>query len=173
RRRHTRFSRDWSSDVCSSDLQQLRLAAGEHQFLTFDSHEDGISWHEFPGEDLLSQRVLNLLLNGTFQRARTVYRIEACFCQLIHRLFIPIQAEVPFSQTSAEQIQLNIGYATDLFATQWMEYHHFVNTVDELGPEVSTYNLHYSLFHRIVTVLVVDGVIGIITHNIVKTYRIK
>src|SRR5690606_40485214 len=23
RRRHTRFSRDWSSDVCSSDLQEL------------------------------------------------------------------------------------------------------------------------------------------------------
>src|SRR5436309_14671882 len=27
RRRHTRFSRDWSSDVCSSDLHQLRRAA--------------------------------------------------------------------------------------------------------------------------------------------------
>src|SRR5690606_40843608 len=25
RRRHTRFSRDWSSDVCSSDLQPGRL----------------------------------------------------------------------------------------------------------------------------------------------------
>src|SRR5690606_39961536 len=24
RRRHTRFSRDWSSDVCSSDLHELR-----------------------------------------------------------------------------------------------------------------------------------------------------
>src|SRR5690606_40740379 len=24
RRRHTRFSRDWSSDVCSSDLENLR-----------------------------------------------------------------------------------------------------------------------------------------------------
>src|SRR5690606_39668199 len=24
RRRHTRFSRDWSSDVCSSDLKQLQ-----------------------------------------------------------------------------------------------------------------------------------------------------
>src|SRR5690606_41069362 len=24
RRRHTRFSRDWSSDVCSSDLESLR-----------------------------------------------------------------------------------------------------------------------------------------------------
>src|SRR5690606_40800669 len=36
RRRHTRFSRDWSSDVCSSDLdegagdrQHLLLAAGQ------------------------------------------------------------------------------------------------------------------------------------------------
>src|SRR5690606_39457926 len=26
RRRHTRFSRDWSSDVCSSDLEQRFLA---------------------------------------------------------------------------------------------------------------------------------------------------
>src|SRR5690606_39702697 len=26
RRRHTRFSRDWSSDVCSSDLRGYRLA---------------------------------------------------------------------------------------------------------------------------------------------------
>src|SRR5690606_40039890 len=26
RRRHTRFSRDWSSDVCSSDLDPLRVA---------------------------------------------------------------------------------------------------------------------------------------------------
>src|SRR5690606_40601539 len=28
RRRHTRFSRDWSSDVCSSDLQQGRSQSG-------------------------------------------------------------------------------------------------------------------------------------------------
>src|SRR5690606_40498216 len=27
RRRHTRFSRDWSSDVCSSDLRSTRQAA--------------------------------------------------------------------------------------------------------------------------------------------------
>src|SRR5690606_41170492 len=29
RRRHTRFSRDWSSDVCSSDLFSSEMAAGE------------------------------------------------------------------------------------------------------------------------------------------------
>src|SRR5690606_39313674 len=31
RRRHTRFTRDWSSDVCSSDLWQLAVADGTHQ----------------------------------------------------------------------------------------------------------------------------------------------
>src|SRR5690606_39739501 len=29
RRRHTRFSRDWSSDVCSSDLSILRIQYGK------------------------------------------------------------------------------------------------------------------------------------------------
>src|SRR5690606_41118669 len=31
RRRHTRFSRDWSSDVCSSDLAELLLQYGTHE----------------------------------------------------------------------------------------------------------------------------------------------
>src|SRR5690606_41161127 len=31
RRRHTRFSRDWSSDVCSSDLRQQEAGGGRWQ----------------------------------------------------------------------------------------------------------------------------------------------
>src|SRR5690606_11830316 len=31
RRRHTRFSRDWSSDVCSSDLVRLRERSARHR----------------------------------------------------------------------------------------------------------------------------------------------
>src|SRR5690606_40834865 len=34
RRRHTRFSRDWSSDVCSSDLHQFRHAHLAHHKFT-------------------------------------------------------------------------------------------------------------------------------------------
>src|SRR5690606_40432998 len=31
RRRHTRFSRDWSSDVCSSDLAQMPMIAYQRE----------------------------------------------------------------------------------------------------------------------------------------------
>src|SRR5690606_39703288 len=34
RRRHTRFSRDWSSDVCSSDLITLDAIASGFHFIT-------------------------------------------------------------------------------------------------------------------------------------------
>src|SRR5690606_40755165 len=34
RRRHTRFSRDWSSDVCSSDLKSLSLKDAEGKVAT-------------------------------------------------------------------------------------------------------------------------------------------
>src|SRR5690606_38458458 len=33
RRRHTRFSRDWSSDVCSSDLMTRQAAPAEQEYI--------------------------------------------------------------------------------------------------------------------------------------------
>src|SRR2546422_9280919 len=35
RRRHTRCSRDWSSDVCSSDLSQIAAERSPHEFIVF------------------------------------------------------------------------------------------------------------------------------------------
>src|SRR5690606_39494643 len=40
RRRHTRFSRDWSSDVCSSDLVATRVTNGQHHNLGRYSTDD-------------------------------------------------------------------------------------------------------------------------------------
>src|SRR5690606_36286168 len=37
RRRHTRFSRDWSSDVCSSDLGKIKLIATLFAIQSFPS----------------------------------------------------------------------------------------------------------------------------------------
>src|SRR5690606_40416052 len=38
RRRHTRFSRDWSSDVCSSDLRTLHIPVATGFHTRFDSY---------------------------------------------------------------------------------------------------------------------------------------
>src|SRR5690606_39421174 len=51
RRRHTRFSRDWSSDVCSSDLltDRVRLSFGGRYTKDDLSHNvlDSVDWDEF------------------------------------------------------------------------------------------------------------------------------
>src|SRR5207302_2835492 len=59
RRRHTRFSRDWSSDVCSSDLElvaELRPEAGPAPGGAGEIAEDAI--------DLADRAILEALANG-------------------------------------------------------------------------------------------------------------
>src|SRR3989449_8355213 len=46
RRRHTRCSRDWSSDVCSSDLVDLRAAAPRVLPLLEDQYPRAVAHHE-------------------------------------------------------------------------------------------------------------------------------
>src|SRR5207302_3735168 len=65
RRRHTRFSRDWSSDVCSSDLQPRAIGhAGAARSATLVAGAGGIAHHHFDlveadielfGDDLRSE----------------------------------------------------------------------------------------------------------------------
>src|SRR2546429_5732987 len=49
RRRHTRCSRDWSSDVCSSDLD-IDLQAGQPGVLQVDVGDDGSADFSFARE---------------------------------------------------------------------------------------------------------------------------
>src|SRR5690606_39465153 len=44
RRRHTRFSRDWSSDVCSSDLALSGFLSENARYEGFDVVEKGVNW---------------------------------------------------------------------------------------------------------------------------------
>src|SRR5690606_13812448 len=50
RRRHTRFSRDWSSDVCSSDLTEINLVKLRAAFGVVAPEEESGSLFDKPSE---------------------------------------------------------------------------------------------------------------------------
>src|SRR5690606_40314979 len=56
RRRHTRFSRDWSSDVCSSDLEER-----EDGLITVDMGTPKFAWYDIPlSEEFADTRKIEL-----------------------------------------------------------------------------------------------------------------
>src|SRR5690606_40724412 len=68
RRRHTRFSRDWSSDVCSSDLSAY---AGIHQQGQFASEQLSIGGQADVLQTELADFAKKRLQLGTDQRLTT------------------------------------------------------------------------------------------------------
>src|SRR5690606_40445746 len=50
RRRHTRFSRDWSSDVCSSDLEEFRTKIAEDAFVEYEEVYSGLYYGTLKSE---------------------------------------------------------------------------------------------------------------------------
>src|SRR5690606_40198627 len=82
RRRHTRFSRDWSSDVCSSDLEgEFRSVKritnwaakngclGKVEILGFVDGSTSLDWIESAGG-----KVLNLLTKGSLRHVTSQLR---------------------------------------------------------------------------------------------------
>src|SRR5439155_2894575 len=58
RRRHTRWPRDWSSDVCSSDLTRLHVAKRElHQLDLAENENLKLACDRFDGKELGGPKV--------------------------------------------------------------------------------------------------------------------
>src|SRR2546429_5184950 len=78
RRRHTRCSRDWSSDVCSSDLLQLRSDISSEIILEWDQmHRKflGLSWSSLQDR---RQFLLGLLgCNSRFKPSHNIQELVA------------------------------------------------------------------------------------------------
>src|SRR5690606_40494985 len=71
RRRHTRFSRDWSSDVCSSDLIERSLSEWMNLILDLKDKTDSEkkefvlnAWNNLPHNERF---IFNKLLGGSFR----------------------------------------------------------------------------------------------------------
>src|SRR5690606_40933759 len=62
RRRHTRFSRDWSSDVCSSDLQSCHAIGGRER-----DRIGGVGAHDLY-ETIRRMKTLRGMLEGRLGR---------------------------------------------------------------------------------------------------------
>src|SRR5690606_5089856 len=79
RRRHTRFSRDWSSDVCSSDLFKIEggfLRKRVRSFITeCDGHTPGDKRH-FP-EALFQPFIIKII---PFQHGEVRFEGDDCPC---------------------------------------------------------------------------------------------
>src|SRR5690606_32381818 len=101
----------------------------------------------------LRERVLELLLYRTTQRARSVHGIEARLAEAIQRRIGNFQAHVAFGEPLPQVIDLDVGDATNLFAAQRTEHDRLVDAIDELRPEMLADDLHYRVLHRVVVPL--------------------
>src|SRR5690606_40159815 len=89
RRRHTRFSRDWSSDVCSSDLpppQQIEVVlSGQNQFLGTNDQRfcSSLPWYFKERRWLLPHRQSGRLMFMNPPRSRSEERRvgKECRCR--------------------------------------------------------------------------------------------
>src|SRR6202044_1752777 len=121
-----------SMDALLLENQRIALKPGDH----------AVAGHEIPAQNLLRQRILELRLNGALQRPRAVHCVEARFPDLVARLIVQAQSDVAFRQPLPQTAQLDIDDGPNLLASQGMEHHDLVDSIDELGPEMLDHHGH-------------------------------
>src|SRR5690606_40290735 len=101
RRRHTRFSRDWSSDVCSSDLRLRALALGARPLTALSRRE---------------RRSYNVGMNDTVRVAfhgfeQIPLREYAERAYLDYSMYVVLDRALPFIGDGLKPVQRRIIYA--------------------------------------------------------------
>ena len=118
-----------------------------------DTDFDNVTGTEFALQDLLSQRVLYLLLNRPSQRSCAVDRIESGRSKPVARGLRQVDAHVTIGETIVQVSKLNIDNAPNVFPAQRMKYDDVVNTIDEFGSKMCPDHVHNSRLHLIVLLL--------------------
>src|SRR5690625_6068521 len=85
RRRHTRWPRDWSSDVCSSDLHSIRLNP-----LFVEAHKPWQHWKDLSGYQSCLP-LLYLLIYFSYQEINQIGRASCRERENITRSTVPLK----------------------------------------------------------------------------------
>src|SRR5690606_40903962 len=137
RRRHTRFSRDWSSDVCSSDLKANAYGHGVERVYAAFQGADGFAFLDI--EEGTRLRALGckkplLLLEGIFA---------------LEDLFECAKHEISFANHSRHQVQWLKQFAAIAPDVQFDVYLKMNTGMNRLGFEPQQYAEIWQELHQL------------------------
>src|SRR5437763_5990022 len=126
---------------------------GERELAVADPDADAVARSELSLQDLLRQRILDLLLDGPLERSGAIHRIEAGLSEAVAGGIIEHQVHVALGQALAEVQELDVDDRTDLLRAEGMEDHDVIDAVDELVPQAPLHDLHHRALHLRVVLL--------------------
>ena len=94
------------------------------------------------GKNLLRSKCFHIILQITFQRSCTIYRIIAIFNYLCSGCICQFQRKFLICQTVTELFDHQVYYAANIFFCQWLEHDNFIQTVQKFRTEMSTQVIH-------------------------------
>ncbi|MNC88933.1 hypothetical protein D3C83_48100 [compost metagenome] len=104
-----------------------------------------------PLENRLGERVFDLRLDRPFQRPRAVDRIEPCCRDFLERGVAHLEPHLERCQPLLEKAHLNACDRLDVLLVERVEYHDFVDAIDEFGTELRLdLGQHRELDHLVV-----------------------
>ena len=133
-RGHLEFDRRGGHEALDGSESELLLALALGIFLSVD-HDD-LACRELLVQDLLGQRVFDVALDRTSQRAATELRVVTEFGEQFLGGLLDLNAQTLALELSGEAHQLQVDHLEHFIPRELVEDNGLVDAVEELGPEV-------------------------------------
>ena len=120
----------------------MECEAGRIALPVLHVNRDRLIIRDLAREDEARERIANLLLHEPLERTRTVGRIEAALGKPILGGFAHVERDAAVLETRRERSDLETNDMAQLLATERVEQHDVVKTVEKLGLERRTHGVH-------------------------------
>ena len=121
---------------------------------------DAVLIVDLAGEDLSTERGLELLLQQPLERARAVDRVVAGVREVLERRVGELDLDLALRQPRPQPAELDLDDLLELLARQAVEDDDLVDAVEELGPEVLAQRLEHLALHALVGLRVVAAAVA-------------